>query len=383
MKGGGKSDLGLRGNTISNEYDYSPSLINFHVESNHCLNSDGLNNAEIDAMNAEREREKMKRKQKEEFEKNMTQYKRNNSQYRLKKEKGKSLKKIHQLENEKKKLNQRVYNATIRKSNLNKIIDQKNKEQNDIKNSDDKLHSYLKMKNESVSKKGVKEEEKAKDLVIQTNNDKIEKVLLVTNNTKQDNSITIDLRTALDDILNQKLQSEKNKAIKSLLGKEEGKKAYQRISSNLKQLSMFRENGTFYTNKILQTTTSPKQKEQRDNEELSHRHLSNNEHNMNNQHQIHLSKLDKRRFNLALKNIFIEKLGERNIRVPSICNCGQLQKDLDTILYVKNNSVFSVFEPSCASNCLYYHKRNEYEKSINDILISIRNLKFESFNNKY
>lgn len=395
MKGGGNRHLSLLGNTIATEYDYSPSLINAYVESNHYSTNEWLNNAEINAMNAERERDEMKRKKQREYEENMTGYKKNNSEYRIKKEKGKSLDKIHQLENEKKKLNQMVYNATVRKSNLKKSVNQKIIAQNRQGKPIDYMKTQSKKEDDKFLKKSDnsdKENEVEADIVLKPKNtNEIEQLNKVDHHVES-NSITIDLRSTLDDIINSKLQTQKNKAINCLLKEkeEEEKNAYQSISHNLKQLSQFRQKGTFNSNKTIQTST--KQTEQKESDRLSHRNhstksipYSNNNNNSNlkpNQNHF-LSKLDKKRFNLALQKIFIERLGERKIKIPCICNCGQLQKDLDTILYVKNNSVYSVFKPSCANNCLYYNKRNEYEKSINDILTSIRNLKFESFNNKY
>lgn len=395
MKGGGNRHLSLLGNTIATEYDYSPSLINAYVESNHYSTNEWLNNAEINAMNAERERDEMKRKKQREYEENMTGYKKNNSEYRIKKEKGKSLDKIHQLENEKKKLNQMVYNATVRKSNLKKSVNQKIIAQNRQGKPIDYMKTQSKKEDDKFLKKSDnsdKENEVEADIVLKPKNtNEIEQLNKVDHHVES-NSITIDIRSTLDDIINSKLQTQKNKAINCLLKEkeEEEKNAYQSISHNLKQLSQFRQKGTFNSNKTIQTST--KQTEQKESDRLSHRNhstksipYSNNNNNSNlkpNQNHF-LSKLDKKRFNLALQKIFIERLGERKIKIPCICNCGQLQKDLDTILYVKNNSVYSVFKPSCANNCLYYNKRNEYEKSINDILTSIRNLKFESFNNKY
>lgn len=99
----------------------------------------------------------------------------------------------------------------------------------------------------------------------------------------------------------------------------------------------------------------------------------------NNKSKIFKNELEKRRYVKALKNIMIEKFSEKKIIVPNICSCGQLQKKLDTLLEKGNVSVLSIVNTECANNCIYYKNNKEYKKALNDIISSIKNIKFESF----
>jgi hypothetical protein len=75
----------------------------------------------------------------------------------------------------------------------------------------------------------------------------------------------------------------------------------------------------------------------------------------------------------------IEQFNEKCIVIPQICSCGQLQKKLDTILESKNVSVQSIVNIECANNCIYYKNATDYNKSLNDIIKSVKSLKFETF----
>ena len=89
--------------------------------------------------------------------------------------------------------------------------------------------------------------------------------------------------------------------------------------------------------------------------------------------------LHKQRYIRALKNLMIDKFSEKNIIIPSICSCGQLQKKLDTILEKGNISVQSIINVECANNCIYYKNSKDYQKALSDIISSIKNIKLESF----
>jgi hypothetical protein len=81
----------------------------------------------------------------------------------------------------------------------------------------------------------------------------------------------------------------------------------------------------------------------------------------------------------ALRNIMIERFKEKSIIIPNICSCGQLQKKLDTLLEDKNISIYSIINIECANNCIYYNNTQDYYKALNDILHSIKNIKYENF----
>lgn len=95
--------------------------------------------------------------------------------------------------------------------------------------------------------------------------------------------------------------------------------------------------------------------------------------------RVFRNELEKRRYVKALKNIMIEKFNEKNIVIPNICSCGQLQKNLDTLIEKGNVSVLSIVNTDCANNCIYYNNSKEYKKALNDIIASVKNLKFDVF----
>lgn len=91
------------------------------------------------------------------------------------------------------------------------------------------------------------------------------------------------------------------------------------------------------------------------------------------------NELEKRRYVKALKNLMIDKFSEKNIIIPNICSCGQLQKKLDILLEKGNINVLSIINTECANNCIYYNNSKGYQKALSDIISSVKNLKFESF----
>jgi len=76
--------------------------------------------------------------------------------------------------------------------------------------------------------------------------------------------------------------------------------------------------------------------------------------------------------------MMIEKFKEKNIIIPNICNCGQLQKKIDSLLENKGLSVYSIMKIECANNCIYYNNNSEYQKALSDIIKSIKNFKLEN-----
>jgi hypothetical protein len=106
-----------------------------------------------------------------------------------------------------------------------------------------------------------------------------------------------------------------------------------------------------------------------------------NESRVEPKHKSFENELERRRYTKALKNLMIEKFKEKCIIIPHICSCGQLQKKLDNILECKNISVQSIVNIECANNCIYYKNSSDYNKSLSDIIKSVKNLKFETFNN--
>ena len=95
------------------------------------------------------------------------------------------------------------------------------------------------------------------------------------------------------------------------------------------------------------------------------------------------SEFERRRFIKALKNIFTERLGEHNIYIQNICNCGNLQNQLTALVEKGNLTVYALTEVECANNCVFYKNKKAYLKAINDVLKSIKDIAYENFHNKY
>lgn len=74
----------------------------------------------------------------------------------------------------------------------------------------------------------------------------------------------------------------------------------------------------------------------------------------------------------------VEKFKEKNIIIPNICSCGQLQRKIDTLLENKNINVYSLMNIECANNCIYYNNNTDYQKALTDIIKSVKNFKLEN-----
>ena len=95
------------------------------------------------------------------------------------------------------------------------------------------------------------------------------------------------------------------------------------------------------------------------------------------------SEFEKRRFIKALKNIITERLGEHNIYIQNICSCGNLKKQLTSLVEKGNFTIYALTEVECANNCVFYKNKKAYLKNINDVLKSIKDISYENFHNKY
>ena len=95
------------------------------------------------------------------------------------------------------------------------------------------------------------------------------------------------------------------------------------------------------------------------------------------------SEFERRRFIKALKHIITERLGEHNIYIQNICNCGNLQKQLTALVEKGNLTVYALTEVECANNCVFYKNKKAYLRGINDVLNSIKDIAYENFHNRY
>ena len=175
------------------------------------------------------------------------------------------------------------------------------------------------------------------------------------------NENIIDLRSNLENIINSKYKHnnfQKNK------NREDDIK--NQINERMNNLKRFRYEGLF------PEKTEPIHKKQ----------INKFSKSIKNK-RIFLSEFEKKRFIKALKNIFTERLGAHNIYIQNICSCGNLQKKLTAIVEKGNLTVYALTEVDCANNCVFYKNKKEYMRNINDVLNSIKNIKYENFHNKY
>ena len=176
------------------------------------------------------------------------------------------------------------------------------------------------------------------------------------NENKNEN--VIDLRSNIEYMIN----SQFNKKQFLFNNSKEKDDIKNQINERINDLKKFRDEGLF-PEKNIQVKTNKKKR-----------------FNLN---KKFLSEFERKRFIKALKNIFTERLGAHNIYIQNICSCGNLQKQLTAIVEKGNLTVYALTEVECANNCVFYKNKKEYMKCINDVLNSIKKIKYENFHNKY
>lgn len=172
-------------------------------------------------------------------------------------------------------------------------------------------------------------------------------------NTNMDNNI-IDLRGNIEEQLMQEIKNKNKYKNKCEMNEQ--------INDKMSNIKRFRING------ILPAQNNIVEKKKKKKE---------------NKNKKFFSEFERRRFIKALKNIFTERLGEHNIYIQNICNCGNLQNQLTALVEKGNLTVYALTEVECANNCVFYKNKKAYLKAINDVLNSIKDIAYENFHNKY
>jgi hypothetical protein len=173
-------------------------------------------------------------------------------------------------------------------------------------------------------------------------------------NSDNNNKNIIDLRANIEEQLMQELKIKNNKNKNNEINEE--------ISDKMSSIKRFRAQGVLPR----QDAISEKKKKKTETKKKKF-----------------FSEFERRRFIKALKNIFTERLGEHNIYIQNICNCGNLQNQLTALVEKGNLTVYALTEVECANNCVFYKNKKAYLKAINDVLKSIKNIAYENFHNKY
>ena len=370
------------------EYNYPLNFIDSQAIFQSDIQITGPNNAEIDAMIQERNKLLKEKEEQIIYQSNMKKYKNNIRKYKEKEIKDNL--KMKEIEKEKleKKKEKDMYNTQVREKNnvlfnhtRNKSKENKIEKNNIVESNINKISKKNSTNEERVNNNSSKDNNDIKKEAIDTiSNDELNNIN--TDKKEKKNPLIVDLSRGIkEEIKKYIIPQQKNELIKQLLNKEKGNEIINdEIASNLKMIENFRQKGTIeipysntpYTPSALST----------DNRNTNYARKSYSKGYTNNNTKFK-SEFEKRRFIKALKHIMTERLGEKNIIIPNICSCGQLQKKLDALIEVGNISVLTYGDLECANNCIYYKNPEEYTKNINDVLKSIKSLTYKAFNNKY
>ena len=169
------------------------------------------------------------------------------------------------------------------------------------------------------------------------------------NNLNNNNNNVIDLRNGLE---NQVLEEIK---LKNIISKNN--EISDKVDNKISTLKNFRTFGL-----LPEEYTKGKKKENK-NKKFS-------------------SEFERRRFIKSLKNIITEKLGENKIILDNICSCGNLQKQLNSLIEKDNLKEYILNDVECLNNCVFYNNKIAYLEKINEVLKSIKELYLEN-NIKY
>ena len=228
----------------------------------------------------------------------------------------------------------------IAKKTILKSVSNDDKNDNDNKKTDNDIDNFI-----------------LKKTILKSSNDNIDTVNLKELENKESEDYIIDLRNNIENIINFQYNKYKNE-----YDKENPEDIRDQIDERINDLKKFRNEGLLPEKNI-----EVKKKEKK-------RIIKTKKF---------LSEFEKKRYIKALKNIFTERLGEHNIYIQNICSCGNLKKQLTAIVEKGNLTVYALTEVECANNCVFYKNKKEYMKNINDVLNSIKNIKYENFHNKY
>ena len=360
--------------------EFSPSLINYKIEHHEQEEMNQYNPAEVVAMREERRRYEEEMKKQEQHNKNLKKYKENIKKYNLKQQNLHS----EQIETDQTKLNKiqrsKEYNETLRKNmkiknskkeknnntkaNLNQDNNHNNKDNHESNIVNSEVHQYTENHPPSemcdtFSFKNTVPNNDNSDDQTETTKDISDKILFqITEHSKTSlNSSEIN-NESLQDKINQNVMMIKNFRKTGLLPMTSG---------------CVPTNPSNYSNMLMEThSVQSEQSQYQPQRTPPVNHINTN---------TPIGELQQRRYKKALKKMMIEQLKNKSINIPSICSCGQLQRKIDSLLN-ENKSITpkDLMNVDCANNCIYYQKPGEYHKALSNIIQSIRNLKFDSYN---
>ena len=269
---------------------------------------------------------------------NKTVYKNNMKPFLKEKEKLQTLNKEHIKTKKKKLIKKNMPMNKLKKEKENKSADKKNR----IEIKD----------NEEIETKEILDNLIENDIKNKADNDSnlINKNNLNLNIKKDLTNINKDVVDLRFDLENQVLQEIKQKNL--LLTNNE---VIDQVDDKISTIKKFRTFG------LLPEETTIKNKSKK--KETKNKYKINSEY-------------ERRRFAKAINNVINEKLGEKNIMLKNICNCGNLVKKINDM--VENDNIELLNEIDCEKNCLIYNNKNSYLQSINKVLNSVKDLHFDN-----
>ena len=351
-------------------YIFPVNPLNVQSEFNVGFQTSGPNQAEIDAKIQEMYLEEANNKKQQLYEANMLKYKEGIILHKKRELEEQAKREQDKMNILRRKEQQSYYNQAIRNENIRKTNMKKALSSQKARTANFNESQRVKTNNDTIA--SVKSLTKHNETNLSDNNhsnrninDVLKSNELSTSNHEQDNQV-IDLQ--LNDLITKEISQQqtidKQKHPQYITRNPHyNERVSKNIQSNLKRVEMFRKEGltetnydTFLPNCYTIKSTRPKPKKPK-----------------------FASEKEKKQFIKAFKHIFTERLGEKNIIIPNICSCGQLQKQLKAIVERGNISVLTLSNIDCANNCIFYNNPEKYKKYISDVLHSIKSLGYDSF----
>ena len=345
---------------VFSRYYYPIEYYNPHVHLNYNFDNSGLNEAELKALLHEEYKNKCEKIKEVKNKEYVNKYNKSaqlfEEEQRMKNREEELKRK--KLQNEqllkKQNYNKSVYNKnmknylkekelkekekakTINKLKKSKSLSKQEKKTNKLKsqNLDTNSNEYI------IFDKNIQKEIN-EGFVDNLDKSKNENINLKDKDTYIDNNV-VDLRYELENQLLEEIKN-KNRTINNSELKDE-------VNDKLNTIKKFRNFGCLPGH-------SPENIEKIKNKESKNKKFS--------------SEFERRRFIKSMKNAINERLGQQNIEIQNICNCGNLYKKLDTLI---ENGNLNITEIDCENNCIFYKNQKEYLQKLNEVLESVKEL---------
>ena len=347
---------------VFSRYYYPIEYFNPHVHLNYNFDNSGLNEAELKALLHEEYKNKCEKIKEVKNKEYVNKY---NKSAQLFEEEQRMKNREEELKRKKLQNEQLLKKQNYNKSVYNKNMKNYLKEKELKEKEKEKAKTINKLKKSKSLNKQEKKTNKLKSQNLDTNSNKYiifdkniqkeinegfvdnldksknENINLKDKDTYIDNNV-VDLRYELENQLLEEIKN-KNRTINNSELKDE-------VNDKLNTIKKFRNFGCLPGH-------SPENIEKIKNKESKNKKFS--------------SEFERRRFIKSMKNAINERLGQQNIEIQNICNCGNLYKKLDTLI---ENGNLNITEIDCENNCIFYKNQKEYLQKLNEVLESVKEL---------